>query len=204
MTPPREFSALPPADSHEASPKAISRRTSYLRVRLEFLPYPHLIATLFNGCAFGPPRNFTFASTWTWIDHPVSGLHMLTLALFRLGFPSAPRLHRLTLPAYATRRTVLQKVRGCAYKALPQLVNTGFQVLFHSPPGVLFTFPSQYYALSVTKEYLALGGGPPDFLQGSTCLAVLWIPLAPFWFHVRDFHPLWSDFPDCSITIRVT
>ena len=204
MTPPREFSALPPADSHEASPKAISRRTSYLRVRLEFLPYPHLIATLFNGCAFGPPPPFTAASSWTWIDHPVSGLHMLTLALFRLGFPSAPRLHRLTLPAYATRRTVLQKVRGCAYKALPQLVNTGFQVLFHSPPGVLFTFPSQYYALSVTKEYLALGGGPPDFLQGSTCLAVLWIPLAPFWFHVRDFHSLWSDFPDSSITIRVT
>ena len=58
---------------------------------------------------------------------------------------------------------------------LPQLVNTGFQVLFHSPPGVLFTFPSQYYALSVTKEYLALGGGPPDFPQGFSCLAVLWI-----------------------------
>ena len=81
---------------------------------------------------------------------------------------------------------------------LPQLVNTGFQVLFHSPPGVLFTFPSQYYALSVTKEYLALGGGPPDFLQGSTCLAVLRIPLAVFWFHVRGFHPLWPDFPDRS------
>ena len=30
------------------------------------------------------------------------------------------------------------------------LVGTGFQVLFHSPPGVLFTFPSQYYTLSVT------------------------------------------------------
>ena len=66
------------------------------------------------------------------------------------------------------------------FKVLPQLVNTGFQVLFHSPPGVLFTVPSQYYALSVTKEYLALGGGPPDFLQGSTCLVVLRIPLAPF------------------------
>ena len=37
------------------------------------------------------------------------------------------------------------------YIVLPQLVNIGFQVLFHSPPGVLFTFPSQYYALSVTK-----------------------------------------------------
>ena len=123
--------------------------------------------------------------------------------LLTLAFASAPDLKSLTLPRIITRRTVLQKVRRRT-NVLRQLVNTGFQVLFHSPPGVLFTFPSQYYALSVTKEYLALGGGPPDFLQGSTCLAVLWIPLAPFWFHVRDFHPLWSDFPDCSITIQVT
>ncbi len=28
---------------------------------------------------------------------------------------------------------------------VPQLVNTRFQVLFHSPPGVLFTFPSRYW-----------------------------------------------------------
>ena len=80
MTPPRKFSALPPADLYEASPKAISRRTSYLRVRLEFLPYPHLIPTLFNGCGFGPPLPFTATSTWTWIDHPVSGLHPATKA----------------------------------------------------------------------------------------------------------------------------
>ena len=79
MTPPQEFSALPPQDSYEASPKAISRRTSYLRVRLEFLRYPHLIPTLFNGCGSGPPRNFTSASTWTWIGHPVAGLPALTL-----------------------------------------------------------------------------------------------------------------------------
>ena len=151
MTPPRKFSALPPSDCHRASPKAISRRTSYLRVRLEFLPYPHLIATFFNRCAFGPPLPFTATSTWTWIDHPVSGLPILTVALLRLGSPPAPDLRSLTLPASVTRRTVLQKVRGPSYIAVPQLVNTGFQVLFHSPPGVLFTFPSQYYALSVTK-----------------------------------------------------
>ena len=151
MTPPRIFSALPPSVSAEASPKDISRRTSYLRVRLEFLPYPHLIPTLFNGCGFGPPLPLTAASTWTWIDHPVSGLLLLTLALLRLGFPTAPHLKCLTLPVSVTRRTVLQKVRGCTYKVLPQLVDTGFQVLFHSPSGVLFTFPSQYYALSVTK-----------------------------------------------------
>ena len=195
MTPPRVFSALPPPDSHEASPKAISRRTSYLRVRLEFLPYPHLIATLFNGCAFGPPLPFTATSSWTWIDHPVSGLRMLTSALLRPGFPSAPHLKCLTLPASATRRTVLQKVRGCTFKVLPQLVNTGFQVLFHSPPGVLFTFPSQYYALSVTEEYLALRGGPRSFLQGFSCLVVLWILPCPFRFRLRGFHPLWPVFP---------
>ncbi len=101
----------------------------------------------------------------------------------------------LTLPACTTRRTVLQKVRGSSNNEVPQLVNTGFQVLFHSPPGVLFTLPSQYYTLSVTEEYLALRGGPPDFPQGSTCLAVLWI--LPSWsgFRVRGFHPLWPAFP---------
>ena len=103
-------------------------------------------------------------------------------ALFRLGFPSAPHLQCLTSPASVTRRTVLQKVRGSSYKDVPQLVNIWFQVLFHSPPGVLFTFPSQYYALSVTKEYLALRGGPRSFPQGFSCLVVLWILLLPIVF----------------------
>ena len=70
---------------------------------------------------------------------------MLLYALFRLGFPSAPYLKYLTLLHIVTRWPVLQKVRGRTYKVLPLLVNIGFQVLFHSPPGVLFTFPSRYY-----------------------------------------------------------
>ena len=118
-----------------------------------------------------------------------------SFALLRLGFPSAPHLWCLTSPASATRRTVLQKVRGSTYKVVPQLVNIWFQVLFHSPPGVLFTVPSQYYALSVTKEYLALRGGPRIFSQGSTCLDLLWIPPCQLAFRLRDFHPLWSAFP---------
>ncbi len=119
-------------------------------------------------------------------------------ALFRLAFTSAPYLRYLTLPDAVTRRTVLQKVRRCTHTVLRQFVNTGFQVLFHSPPGVLFTFPSQYYALSVTKEYLALGGGPPVFPQGFSCLVVLWIPLCHLTFRVRGFHPLWPAFPGRS------
>ena len=101
MTPPRKFSALPPADLYEASPKAISRRTSYLRVRLEFLPYPHLIPTLFNGCGFGPPLPFTAASAWTWIDHPVSGLLHLTSRPIKTWFPFGSRLPVLNLARYS-------------------------------------------------------------------------------------------------------
>ena len=136
--------------------------------------------------------------------------HLVSLRLRSLNF--------LTSPDVVTRRTVLQKVRGCTCYCsqpidslalillrgrlalssnivLPQLVNTGFQVLFHSPPGVLFTFPSQYYALSVTEEYLALGGGPPAFSQGSTCLDLLRIPPCLLIFRVRGFHSLWPAFP---------
>ena len=49
---------------------------------------------------------------------------------------------------------------------LPLSVGAGFQVLFHSPPGVLFTFPSRYYTLSVTREYLSLGGWSPRLPTG--------------------------------------
>ena len=111
LSTPSPFSALPPVIFHEASPKAISERTSYIRVRLEFLRYPHLIRRLFNGGRFGPPWSFTSTSTWTWIGHPVSGRIQLTsYALFRLALAAAPDLKSLTSPVTFTRRTILQKV----------------------------------------------------------------------------------------------
>ena len=117
--------------------------------------------------------------------------------LLTLAFASAPDLKSLTLPLIITRRTVLQKVRRRTF-VLRQLVNTGFQVLFHSPPGVLFTVPSQYYSLSVIRWYLGLEGGPPIFPRNSTCSAVLWILLAPIPFHLPDSHRLWCAFPCTS------
>ena len=102
--------------SSKASPKAISRRTSYLRVRLEFLRYPQFIRCLFNDNQFGPPQDFTLVSSWPWIGHLVSGLlYMTCFALFRLAFASAPYLKYLTLPYTITRWTVLQKVRYRTY-----------------------------------------------------------------------------------------
>ena len=84
----------------EASPKAISGRTSYLQVRLAFHPYPQLIPRFFNNGGCGPPRNFTPASSWPWIDHLVSGLQHATSALFTLGFPPATDLTVLNLATY--------------------------------------------------------------------------------------------------------
>src|SRR5262245_49321910 len=42
-----------------------------------------------------------------------------------------------------TRRLILQKARRHLLR-LRRIVGKRFQVLFHSPPGVLFTFPSRY------------------------------------------------------------
>ena len=113
---------------------------------MEFLRYPHLIATFFNRCAFGPPTPFTVSSTWTWIGHPVSGLISLTLSpysdLVSLRLRTLLVLNlasNINSPDRSTKSTQL------ALSCLPLFVSTRFQVLFHSPPGVLFTFPSQYY-----------------------------------------------------------
>ena len=51
------------------------------------------------------------------------------------------------------------------------LVNIRFQVLFHSPPGVLFTFPSQYCSTIGHRVVFRLGG---------------WSPLILIGFHVSD------------------
>ena len=64
--------------SSEASPKAISERTSYLQVRWEFLRYPHVIPAFFNRRGFGPPVRFTAPSPCTWVGHLVSGIRLHT------------------------------------------------------------------------------------------------------------------------------
>ena len=65
------------------------------------------------------------------------------IALFRLAFTVAPPIG-LTLLTKLTRWIVLQKARRHGTSPLRLLVGVKFQDLFHSPPGVLFTFPSLY------------------------------------------------------------
>ena len=91
---------------------------------------------------------------------------MQLYVLFTLGFPSAPLLNNLTLLHTITRRTVLQKVPHRTCKVLCVLVNIRFRVLFHSPPGVLFTFPSQYCSTIGHQVVFRLGGWAPRLLTG--------------------------------------
>ena len=95
----------------EASPKAISERTSYLQVRLEFHRYPQLIPAFFNIHGFGPPVCFTTPSTWSWVGHLVSGLHLPTEAPCSDSLSLRLRLFILTSQANVTRRFILQKAR---------------------------------------------------------------------------------------------
>src|SRR6056300_194728 len=69
---------------------------------------------------------------------------------------------------------------------------------FHSPPGVLFSFPSRYCPLSVIQEYLALLGGPRRFTRNFTCSMLLGIQFDYFNFRLRDYHSLWLSIPTYS------
>src|SRR6478609_1120133 len=67
-------------------------------------------------------------------------------ALFRLAFATAAP-HGLT-----SRRNTNSQAPSSNGTPSPEsdwlrrIVSTRFQVLFHSPPGVLFTFPSRYWS----------------------------------------------------------
>ena len=84
---------------------------------------------------------------------------------------------------------------------LSVLVGTRFQVLFHSPPGVLFTFPSRYWSTIGHRRVFSLGGWSPRVptgfhVSGSTRERAS----RARGFRVRGSHPLRRAFPGPSAT----
>ena len=126
---------------------------------MAFHSYTHLIRKLFNAYRCGPPSRVTGTSPWTCVDHSVSRLPPPTNnALFRLAFTAGTRLSRLASPVTATRRFIMQKARRHTKKVLRPLVGGWVQELFHSPRGVLFTFPSRYsYTIGLTGVFSLAG-----------------------------------------------
>ena len=150
LSTPHLFSALPPVNIFEASPKAISGRTSYIRVRLEFLRYPQVITDYFNRRVFGPPQRFTAASTCSWIGHPVSGLRRDTIRSLQTRFRFGSETLSLNLashrnsPARSTKSTTSH---ACgAMSACKHTVSGSFSLpsrgSFHLSLTVLFRYRS--------------------------------------------------------------
>ena len=139
----------------DASPKAISGRTSYLPTRLsgrtsylptrlEFLPYPQVIRGRFNERRFSPPVSFTSPSTCSWIDRRVSGLSHRTKALFRLAFAATTSLRlNLNSPVHSSIGTP-SPING-----LWLFVSIQFQILFTPLPGFFSPFLHSTGSLSV-------------------------------------------------------
>ena len=89
-----------------------------------------------------------------------------TLRAFHTRFPCGSATASLNLAAYINSPDHSTKGTTSSFNALCVLVNTRFQVLFHSPPGVLFTFPSQYCFSIGHWVVFRLGGWSPRFPCG--------------------------------------
>ena len=81
-------------------------------------------------------------------------------------FPCGSTTEWLNLAAYINSPDRSTKSTTSHINVLCVLVNTRFQVLFHSPPGVLFTFPSQYCFTIGHQVVFRLGGWSPRLLTG--------------------------------------
>ena len=133
---------------------------------MEFLRYPQVIRQLFNGGRFGPPLSFTTTSTWTWIGHPVSGLLHKTIRAIHSRFPFGFTPEELNLASYNNSPDHSTKGTTSHLDVLCVLVNIRFQVLFHSAPAVLFTFPSRYFSTIGHQVVFRLRGWSPHIPCG--------------------------------------
>ena len=104
-------------------------------------------------------------------------------AHFGLAFATAARLRRLTLlqtsnsPDHYAKGTPSPVNPGASSQAgLRPLVSTQFQVLFHSPPGVLFTFPSRYLSAIGHQGVFRLTGWSPQIHTEFHGLRATWDP----------------------------
>ena len=126
----------------------------------------------------------------------------LVLAILKTRFRCGS-LQSLTSPHAVTRWLILQKARRHRAGRLRLLVGARFQVLFHSPPGVLFTFPSRYWFAIGNRRVFSLGGWSPLLpaglhLPGGTRVR----PSRGMGVRVRGSHPLRPAFPCRSARIR--
>src|SRR3712207_1975763 len=123
-------------------------------------------------------------------------------ALFGLAFATATP-HGLTSPrttnsqAHSSKGTQSPPHPEGALARLSRLVGTRFQVLFHSPPGVLFTFPSRYSAAIGHQGVFRLSGWSRQIHTEFHGLGATWdTTRKTARFRVRGSHPLRRPLPE--------
>jgi hypothetical protein len=126
-------------------------------------------------------------------------------ALFGLAFATASP-HGLTSPHATNSQAHSSKGTPSPQPwRLRRIVSIRFQVLFHSPPGVLFTFPSRYlsaighqvvFRLTKWSWQIHTGFHGPRATR-DTCKEATT-------FRLRGSHPLCPAFPDRSTTPRLS
>ena len=132
---------------------------------MAFHPYPRVIPSVFNRSGFGPPRGLTPASACPWIAHPASRPRRATERPVQTRF----RCGSVVLNLAARRDSQAHSTKGTPSRndcPLRLLVGARFQVLFHSPLGVLFTFPSRYWFAIGHRRVFSLGGWSPRLRTG--------------------------------------
>src|SRR3954468_993978 len=98
----------------------------------------------------------------------------------------------------------MQKARRHSTRLLRPLVGTRFQVLFHSPSGVLFTFPSRYLSAIGHLGVLSLGGWSPQVRSAfHGCGPTQEPDREVVRCRLRDGCPLWCAVPRASSNERL-
>jgi hypothetical protein len=202
VKPPRPFSALPPPDmppgttsivfgENQLSPSLIGLSPlptvhpnifQHERVRTSTRCYPSFILTMGRSLRFRVYR------------------HALKVRPCRLAFATAPRQRRLT--SHVTSNSPDHNAKGTQSGAarrpsLLPLVGTRFQDLFHSPSGVLFTFPSRYWFTIGHGRVCSLGGWSPRIPTGFLVPRRTQVPKPRIQvvFRLRDSHPVSCGVP---------
>ena len=131
---------------------------------MAFHPYPQVIRAVFNPQRFGPPPPVTAASTCSRVDRHGFGSTPTYLARpiqTRFRYGSGPEGLNLHVSSNSPDHNAKGTPSGIPKNTLRLLVGTRFQDLFHSPPGVLFTFPSRYSCTIGHRGVFRLGGWSP-------------------------------------------
>ena len=92
----------------------------------------------------------------------------LSMDIIRICFLSETDLSGpvSSLSSFESRYRAPRKNQKPIVQGLPLFVCMRFQVLFHSPPGVLFAFPSRYWFTIGRSRVFSLGGWSPHVQTG--------------------------------------